>query len=99
MKILVGNDLATGEVTWWTGSGWSSHVSDAVDVGDAGAAIIATEEAARRVNIPIEVDADMTVGGPLPRHIKDRIRAAGPSVHPALAIHPELPIEKEAARV
>ena len=33
MKLLTGNDLATGDVTWWTGNGWSRHVEDAVDVG------------------------------------------------------------------
>ena len=34
MKILTGNDLASGAVTWWAGSWWSIHVEDAVDVGE-----------------------------------------------------------------
>ena len=37
MKILTGNDLASGAVTWWAGSYWSIHVEDAVDVGEGGA--------------------------------------------------------------
>ena len=39
MKILTGNDLKSGAVLWWDGSGWSLHVEDAVDVGDRGEAI------------------------------------------------------------
>ena len=34
MKIVTGNDLKSGDATWWTGSGWSRHVADAVDAGD-----------------------------------------------------------------
>ena len=29
MRLLTGNDLKTGAVTWWTGSDWSIHVEDA----------------------------------------------------------------------
>ena len=32
MKILTGNDLRSGAVTWWNGSGWSPFV----DPGDEG---------------------------------------------------------------
>ena len=31
MNILTGNDLASGDVIWWTGDGWSRHVEDAID--------------------------------------------------------------------
>ena len=34
MKILTGNDLKSGAVTWWAGNFWSLHVDEAVDVGD-----------------------------------------------------------------
>ena len=44
MKILTGNDLKTGAVTWWTGSGWSLHVNDSVDVGADADSIIAAEQ-------------------------------------------------------
>ena len=56
MKILTGNDLPTGDVIWWTGSGWSRHVEDAVDVGGQGEAILRAEEGARRVNVPYLID-------------------------------------------
>jgi hypothetical protein len=88
MKLLTGNDLATGDVTWWTGSGWSRHVEDAADVGDAGEAIAKTEEAAQRVNVPYVIDAVATPQGPRPAHIKDRVRALGPTVRLDLTLKP-----------
>ena len=66
MKILTGNDLADGRVIWWTGSGWSLHVADAVDVGDQAETILAVEEAARRVNASYAIDAEQTADGPRP---------------------------------
>ncbi len=88
MILISGNDLASGAVTWWTGSGWSHHFGDAVDVGDGAAAIIAAEEAACRVNGAAAVEADASG---MPSHIKDRIRAAGPSVRIDLGINPAVP--------
>ena len=46
MKILTGNDLKSGAVTWWTGYDWSLHVEDAIDA--------VREERADRAIIPIE---------------------------------------------
>ena len=40
MKLLTGNDLKTGFVTWWTGADWSLHIEDAADVGEAGEAVL-----------------------------------------------------------
>ncbi len=91
MKILTGNDLKTGAVTWWDGSGWSLYVDDAVDVGEDGDAIIAREEAARRINAPYAIEAEKTVSGVRPAHIKDRIRGLGPTVRPDLTLKPEDP--------
>jgi hypothetical protein len=91
MKILTGNDLASGDVTWWTGNGWSRHVEDAADVGEQGEAIAHAEEGARRVNGPALIDAEMTPEGPRPAHIKDRIRALGPTVRPDLTLKPADP--------
>jgi hypothetical protein len=88
MKLLTGNDLVTGDVTWWTGAGWSRHVEDAADVGDRGDGIAKAEEGARRVNVPYVIDAVATPEGPRPAHIKDRIRALGPTVRPDLTLKP-----------
>ncbi|WP_298670623.1 DUF2849 domain-containing protein [uncultured Sphingomonas sp.] len=91
MKLLTGNDLPTGDVIWWTGSEWSRHVEDAADVGDQGEAILQAEEGARHVNGPYLIDATATPEGPRPAHIKDRIRALGPTVRPDLTLKPADP--------
>ena len=91
MKLLTGNDLPTGDVLWWTGRGWSRHVEDAADVGAEGEAVAAAEEGARRVNGPYVIDATATPDGPRPSHIKDRIRALGPTVRPDLTLKPADP--------
>ena len=80
MRLITGNDLATGDVVWWTGGDWSRHVEQAVDAGDRAEAIAREEEAARRVNVPYVIEATATADGPRPAHIKDRIRALGPTV-------------------
>ena len=91
MKLLTGNDLPSGDVVWWDGKSWSRKIEDAVDVGDGGAAILAAEESARRVNASYEVEAD---ANGMPLHIKDRVRAAGPTVRADLSINPAIQIVK-----
>ena len=91
MKLLTGNDLASGAVTWWTGDSWSIHVEDAVDVGEGGDAILHAEEGARRVNAPYIIEAVATPKGPRPAHIKDRVRALGPTVRLDLSLKPADP--------
>ena len=92
MKILTGNDLKTGAVVWWDGAHWSLHVEDAVDVGDDADAILAREEGARRVNSSYAIAAEReAAGGVRPAHIKDRIRALGPTVRPDLTLKPADP--------
>jgi hypothetical protein len=92
MKILTGNDLKTGAVTWWDGSGWSLHVEDACDVGEDAATIAAREEAERRVNVPYAIEATKDEQGRVrPAHIKDRIRAFGPTVRTDLTLQPADP--------
>ncbi|TIX51393.1 DUF2849 domain-containing protein [Alteraurantiacibacter aquimixticola] len=92
MKILTGNDLKTGAVVWWTGQDWSPHVDDAVDVGEQAEEIMGREESARRVNVPYAIDAEKDGnGGVRPAHIKDRVRALGPTVRPDLTLKPTEP--------
>ena len=92
MKILTGNDLKSGAVTWWDGQGWSLNVDDAVDVGDDGDTVLAVESAARRVNAAYAIDATREADGTVrPAHIKDRVRALGPTVRPDLTLKPSDP--------
>jgi hypothetical protein len=91
MNILTANDLATGDVIWWTGEGWSIHVNDAVDVGDKGGEIAQAEVAARRANEAYVIEATSDADGVRPAHIKDRIRALGPTVRLDLSLKPADP--------
>jgi hypothetical protein len=91
MKIITGNDLKTGAVIWWDGQGWSLHVEDAADVAEHGEQILAVEDAACRVNGGYVIDAERTSDGVRPAHIKDRIRALGPTVRPDLTLKPADP--------
>jgi hypothetical protein len=91
VKLLTGNDLPTGDVVWWTGTGWSRHIEDAADVAEGGESIAHAEEGVRRVNGPYVIDASATPDGPRPAHIKDRIRALGPTVRPDLTLKPADP--------
>ena len=86
MKLVTGNDLATGDVVWWTGRDWSRHVEEACDAGAQGEQLAKREEAALRVNMPYVVDAAAGPDGPVPLHIKERIRARGPTVRPDLGV-------------
>jgi hypothetical protein len=88
VKILTGNDLKTGAVTWWTGVGWSLDVDESADVGEHGAAIIAREEGVQNVFAAYVVDATKTDEGVRPGHIKERIRAFGPTVRLDLTVKP-----------
>jgi hypothetical protein len=91
VKILTANDLRTGAVVWWDGSGWSHHVNDAVDTADHGTEIGAREAAAQRVVDVQVIDGTTTAEGVRPAHIKDRIRALGPTVRPDLTLNPADP--------
>ncbi len=95
MIILTGNDLKTGDVIWWAGETiWSRRLADAVDAGSEADAVLQREDAAQRVNAGYSVEAEATSQGPMPLHIKDRVRASGPTVRQDLAIDTSIPIEK-----
>ena len=66
---------------------------DAADVGDQADAILAREDAACRVNggYAIEAEPDPSGRGVRPAHIKDRVRAYGPTVRPDLTLKPADP--------
>ena len=91
MKILTGNNLESGAGVWWDGTGWSLYVDDAVDIGDRGDEIIAREQSARRVNSAYALEASRDENGVRPAHIKDRVRALGPTVRPDLTLKPKDP--------
>lgn len=78
MRLITGNDLSTGDVIWWAGDEkWTRLLPEAQDAGDNAEDILATEAAAQRVNEGYIIAAEMGENGPVPAHIKDRIRALG----------------------
>lgn len=91
MNILTGNDLKTGAVVWWTGVGWSLDVNESADVADGGAKIAAREEGAQNVVGAYVVAGEKTAEGVRPGHIKERIRALGPTVRLDLTLKPTDP--------
>jgi hypothetical protein len=91
IKVLTGNDLLTGDVIWWTGSAWSKAVDDAAAVGDDAETIAAAEQDARRVVGAYAIDATRDDRGVRPSHIKERIRALGPTVRLDLTLRPDDP--------
>jgi hypothetical protein len=91
LTILTGNDLISGDVIWWTGQGWSRHINDATPVPDDGAAVIASESAAQRVVSAYAIAATRDDTGIRPLHIKERVRAVGPTVRLDLSLRPNDP--------
>jgi hypothetical protein len=97
--LLTANDTRSGDVIWWTGSGWSLKIADAVAVGDAAQALLAEHVAAEEVNDPALIDAEPGTP-PRPRTMRERVRAFGPTVRADLARdaapHPAAPQTKAA---
>ncbi len=88
MRIVTGNDLKNGAVIWWTGKGWSLHVDDCADAGADAEAVATREEAARNVVAAYVIDGAKTGNSVRPGHIKERIRALGPTVRMDLSLKP-----------
>lgn len=91
MKLLTGNRTRTGEVLWWGANGWTPRISEASLLEAAeGQRLLAREAAGETINDLALVDAERTADGRLrPVHVRERIRAFGPTVRPDLAIEGE----------
>lgn len=91
-RVLTGNRLETGDVIWWTGTGWSLHLRDAISVDDQGETLLAELKPQERINDLALVDVDAAPEGWRPRTTRERVRAVGPSVRPDFAL-PSLPVD------
>lgn len=80
--ILCGNDLRSGDVVYWTGSGWSGAIADGVHFDDIASAQAQgdTQVHARAVIESYPVEVTLTERGPVPSRYRERIKARGPSV-------------------
>ncbi len=84
-SIITANDLGDGLVVFLTADGgWSRRLADARVVGpEALAEAIAYGKAqhdARIVVEPYEIEVTLEAGVPVPVRLRERIRAAGPTV-------------------
>ena len=79
--IVTGNDLRTGVVLWWTGQGWSQDLAQATAVSaEEGEAVRVRTVAEAKVNDCAVIEAEQGTQGLRPLHIRERVRAIGPSV-------------------
>ncbi|HVZ99019.1 MAG TPA: DUF2849 domain-containing protein [Caulobacterales bacterium] len=82
MKLITGNDLATGEVVYFTAKGWSKRLADAQAFEDdaAEAALAQAKSQPTLVTGIYLVEADGP-GQPSARvRLRETIRGAGPTV-------------------
>lgn len=84
MQIVTANRLTDGRVVFRTANGqWSDSLAAAalLEPTAAGAAVAesAADVAARRIVEPYAVDVTVTAVGPVPRTVRERIRAGGPT--------------------
>lgn len=88
--ILLANDLISGEVVFYTGSGWSPDPAHAEVAKDSPQADALQSEALRALAANEVVDAylvDVTLrddGLPVPNHFRERFKIKGPSIRPDL---------------
>jgi len=90
MKLLAANRLADGIAVWLGPDGaWVEAIDDADIVHDAAGQehLAAAGKAALAANVIVDpelIDIDLVDGKIRPRRLRERIRAAGPTIHPDL---------------
>ena len=85
MKILTANRLTDGECLWWGNGAWNETIEGADLAGDkeAEARLEAIGKQAFDANFVLDVamiDVEVTDGAIRPLRLRERIRAAGPTV-------------------
>jgi|SRR5690606_18980700 hypothetical protein len=98
MKLLAANRLSDGEAVWLApGGNWVEDINEAEVVRDPDDAA-RLEEAGRRATARNEVveveliDVEIVDGKVRPIRLRERIRAAGPSIHPELGKQAKKPV-------
>ncbi len=85
MKILTANRLTDGECLWWGNGAWNETIEGAEIAADkeGEARLEATGKAAFAANLVLDVaviDVELVDGAIRPLRLRERIRAAGPTV-------------------
>ncbi len=90
MKMLTANRLTDGEAVWLAPDGsWAETIAEGRIAHDksAEAELEQAAEAARHANEVVDIaliDVDLVDGEVRPLRLRERIRAAGPTIHPDL---------------
>lgn len=80
--VVTANDLRTGRVVWLGAGGWVAEVAAArIFPPEEAAAALALGQAAEKARIVVGAYAVEVSPGPVPVKFRERLRAAGPSVH------------------
>ena len=90
-KIVTANRLGDGLAVWLAGETWVDRIEDAKPLAEPGAVAAAEGFAARSIDAREVVDVatiDVWIedGRPVPVRLRERIRAAGPTVRLDLGI-------------
>jgi len=85
-KVVTANRLLEGDAVWLTANGhWSTTMSDAELITDAGTADLRLMDAATQAHIiagAYLADAVLGERGPAPTHFRETFRTRGPSNYP-----------------
>ena len=91
-QVMTAYDVPTGDVVYWTGTGWTRDVREAAvfeDAAEADAAGI-RDAAAQKVMDHYPIDVELKDGKPWPTRYREVVRASGPSVRLDLGKQAEL---------
>ena len=85
MKILTANRLIDGEAVWYANGVWNETIDGAETAGDKAAEerLEAIGQAAFAANLVLDVaviDVEIVDGAIRPTRLRERIRAAGPTI-------------------
>jgi hypothetical protein len=90
-QVITANRLTDGRVVWLTGDlAWVEDVNRAAVADDKAAveaALARSNPAVSELNVvePYAVEVEVSAGGIVPKSLRERIRAAGPTVAGAFA--------------
>lgn len=85
MKLLTANRLSDGEVVWYAGDRWAETIAEALVAPDKESAEALEAAGARALadNLVVDaalIDIEIVDGSIHPVRLRERIRAAGPTI-------------------
>ncbi len=84
-KVVTANDLLRGDVVYQTPAGWTRRLAEAELLADEAVAELRLRDAQQQTGRVVGVylaTVTQTANGPEPAHIREGLRATGPSNYP-----------------